>query len=76
MTNIPGSRVILTNFMGFFIHLDRLQFYYFHSRHYSQYNTVLLAGINIPNDLKGLLSLSILQQANPDISSNIDSYYY
>jgi hypothetical protein len=60
MVKIPGSRVILTDFMSFFVNLDRLQFFYYDNRNYSQYATTLLKNINILNDLKGLFFKSIL----------------
>lgn len=63
-SKIPGSRVIFMDLMTFFSNFDRLQFYYFDNRNYSQYSTVFLAGINILNDVKGLLFLNILQNFN------------
>jgi hypothetical protein len=57
---IPGSRVVFMDLMAFFANFDRLQFYYFHNRNYSQYSTALLAGINILNDIKGLFFQSVL----------------
>jgi hypothetical protein len=60
MAKIPGSRVILTDFMSFFVNLDRLQLYYFHNRNYSQYSNLLLADINILNDLKGIFFRNLL----------------
>jgi hypothetical protein len=61
--------------MAFFVNFDRLQLYYFHNRNYSQYSNMLLANINILNDLKGLSFKSILNQLNQDIVANIDSFF-
>jgi hypothetical protein len=75
MTKVPGSRVIFADLMAFFVNFDRLQFYYFHDRNYSQYSTVLLTDITILNDLKGLLFQNILQQINPYITAFIDTFF-
>lgn len=75
LAQVPGSRVVLADFMTFFVNFDRLQFYYFHNRSYSQYSTVLLADINVLNGFKGLFFQSIIYLANPDLSDKIDSFF-
>jgi hypothetical protein len=75
MIEIPGSRVIFADFMAFFVHFDRLQFYYFHNRNYSQYSTLILADINIINDLKGVFFQNVLQLMKPNISIIIDNFF-
>jgi hypothetical protein len=55
LTRIPGSRIFLGDIMSFFINFDRLQFYYYHDRNYSIFSDILLAEINIINNLKGTI---------------------
>jgi hypothetical protein len=75
MSQIPGSRAILTDLMSFFVNLDRLQFYYFDNRNYSQYSHTLLDKINNLNDLKGLFFRNIIEHINPEVANSIDSFF-
>lgn len=75
LVQTPGSRIFFGDAMSFFVNFDRLQFYYYHNRNYSEYSNALLEEINTLNNLKGTLLLSIYESFSPNIGSRIDNFF-
>lgn len=71
----PGSRIFFGDVMSFFVNFDRLQFYYYHHRNYSEYSNVLLEEINTLNNLKGSLFLNFYEAFSSNISNRIDTFF-
>jgi hypothetical protein len=53
INKIPGSRIFLNAFMGFYINFDRLQFYYFHDQNFTEYSTILLYAVYALKETQG-----------------------
>lgn len=75
LVQTPGSRIFFGDVMSFFVNFDRLQFYYYHNRNYSEYSNVLLEEINVLNSLKGTLFLNLYEAFCPNISNRIDAFF-